>query len=84
MDFALNTYMNHAGLRVRDARSSSLAEKAQAAPDKDKWLPFFPKTKKVTELLRKYLLVQRSTGDNLGKPSPSLHLPPCCLCMGRP
>ncbi|XP_077757294.1 rho guanine nucleotide exchange factor 11 isoform X5 [Canis aureus] len=46
MDFALNTYMNHAGLRVRDVRSSSLAEKAQAAPDKDKWLPFFPKTKK--------------------------------------
>ncbi|XP_032173965.1 rho guanine nucleotide exchange factor 11 isoform X7 [Mustela erminea] len=46
MDFALNAYMSHAGLRVREARPSSAAEKAQAAPDKDKWLPFFPKTKK--------------------------------------
>nr|XP_017201265.1 rho guanine nucleotide exchange factor 11 isoform X7 [Oryctolagus cuniculus] len=46
MDFALNTYMSHAGIRLREARPSSTAEKAQAAPDKDKWLPFFPKTKK--------------------------------------
>uniref|UniRef100_A0A673U7G6 Rho guanine nucleotide exchange factor 11 n=1 Tax=Suricata suricatta TaxID=37032 RepID=A0A673U7G6_SURSU len=46
MDFALNAYMSHAGLRPREARPSSAAEKAQAAPDKDKWLPFFPKTKK--------------------------------------
>ncbi|XP_059269593.1 rho guanine nucleotide exchange factor 11 isoform X8 [Mustela nigripes] len=46
MDFALNAYMSHAGLRLREARPSSAAEKAQAAPDKDKWLPFFPKTKK--------------------------------------
>ncbi|XP_070252486.1 rho guanine nucleotide exchange factor 11 isoform X2 [Myotis yumanensis] len=47
MDFALNTYMSHAGIRLREARSSSMAEKAPlSAPDKDKWLPFFPKTKK--------------------------------------
>ncbi|XP_014445892.1 rho guanine nucleotide exchange factor 11 isoform X3 [Tupaia chinensis] len=46
MDFALNTYMSHAGIRLREARPSSTTEKAQAAPDKDKWLPFFPKTKK--------------------------------------
>ncbi|XP_022346875.1 rho guanine nucleotide exchange factor 11 isoform X5 [Enhydra lutris kenyoni] len=46
MDFALNAYMSHAGLRLREARPSSAAEKAQAAPDRDKWLPFFPKTKK--------------------------------------
>ncbi|XP_035974146.2 rho guanine nucleotide exchange factor 11 isoform X9 [Halichoerus grypus] len=46
MDFVLNTYMSHAGLRLREARPSGTAEKAQAAPDKDKWLPFFPKTKK--------------------------------------
>ncbi|XP_058395485.1 rho guanine nucleotide exchange factor 11 isoform X5 [Diceros bicornis minor] len=46
MDFALNTYMSHAGIRLREARSSNTAEKAQSAPDKDKWLPFFPKTKK--------------------------------------
>uniref|UniRef100_A0A452RHH0 Rho guanine nucleotide exchange factor 11 n=1 Tax=Ursus americanus TaxID=9643 RepID=A0A452RHH0_URSAM len=46
MDFVLNTYMGYAGLRLREARPSGTAEKAQAAPDKDKWLPFFPKTKK--------------------------------------
>lgn len=47
MDFALNTYMSHAGIRLREARSSNAAEKAPlSAPDKDKWLPFFPKTKK--------------------------------------
>uniref|UniRef100_A0A8D0ZZX2 Rho guanine nucleotide exchange factor 11 n=1 Tax=Sus scrofa TaxID=9823 RepID=A0A8D0ZZX2_PIG len=46
MDFALNTYMSHAGIRLRETRPSNAAEKAQSAPDKDKWLPFFPKTKK--------------------------------------
>ncbi|XP_042537625.1 rho guanine nucleotide exchange factor 11 isoform X1 [Dipodomys spectabilis] len=46
MGFALNTYMNHAGIRLREARPSNTAEKAQSAPDKDKWLPFFPKAKK--------------------------------------
>ncbi|KAM6217194.1 rho guanine nucleotide exchange factor 11 [Rhynchocyon petersi] len=46
MDFALNTYMSHAGIRLREARPSNPAEKTQSAPDKDKWLPFFPKTKK--------------------------------------
>ncbi|XP_006861801.1 PREDICTED: rho guanine nucleotide exchange factor 11 [Chrysochloris asiatica] len=46
MDFALNTYMCHAGIRLREPRPSNPAEKAPAAPDKDKWLPFFPKTKK--------------------------------------
>ncbi|XP_055452499.1 rho guanine nucleotide exchange factor 11 isoform X2 [Psammomys obesus] len=46
MDFAVNTYMSHAGIRLRESRHSSTAEKAQSAPDKDKWLPFFPKTKK--------------------------------------
>lgn len=48
MDFALNTYMSHAGIRLREARSSIAAEKAPL-PAPDKWLPFFPKTKKVTE-----------------------------------
>ncbi|XP_053772148.1 rho guanine nucleotide exchange factor 11 isoform X4 [Desmodus rotundus] len=46
MDFALSTYMSHAGIRLREARPSNTAEKAPSAPDKDKWLPFFPKTKK--------------------------------------
>ncbi|XP_043857114.1 rho guanine nucleotide exchange factor 11 isoform X4 [Dromiciops gliroides] len=45
MDFALNTYMSHAGIRLREARPST-AEKSQTIPDKEKWLPFFPKTKK--------------------------------------
>lgn len=46
MDFAVNTYMSHAGIRFREPRPSCTAEKTQSAPDKDKWLPFFPKTKK--------------------------------------
>ncbi|XP_061258972.1 rho guanine nucleotide exchange factor 11 isoform X8 [Bos javanicus] len=46
MGFALNTYMSHAGIRLRETRPPNTAEKAQSAPDKDKWLPFFPKTKK--------------------------------------
>lgn len=46
MDFAVNTYMSHAGIRLRESRPSCTAEKTQSAPDKDKWLPFFPKTKK--------------------------------------
>lgn len=48
MALALNAYLSHAGIRLREARPSSTAEKAPSAPDKDKWLPFFPKTKKVT------------------------------------
>ncbi|XP_060057628.1 rho guanine nucleotide exchange factor 11 isoform X2 [Erinaceus europaeus] len=46
MAFALNTYMSHTGIRLREARPTSTTEKVQSAPDKDKWLPFFPKTKK--------------------------------------
>ncbi|XP_039706833.1 rho guanine nucleotide exchange factor 11-like isoform X2 [Pteropus medius] len=46
MALALNAYLSHAGIRLREARPSSTAEKAPSAPDKDKWLPFFPKTKK--------------------------------------
>uniref|UniRef100_A0A8C6N0A3 Rho guanine nucleotide exchange factor 11 n=1 Tax=Mus spicilegus TaxID=10103 RepID=A0A8C6N0A3_MUSSI len=46
MDFAVNTYMSHTGIRLRESRPSSTTEKTQSAPDKDKWLPFFPKTKK--------------------------------------
>ncbi|XP_042692189.1 rho guanine nucleotide exchange factor 11 isoform X2 [Centrocercus urophasianus] len=46
MAFALSTYMNHTGIRSREPRVASSSEKAQALPDKDKWLPFFPKAKK--------------------------------------
>ncbi|XP_068778153.1 rho guanine nucleotide exchange factor 11 isoform X2 [Struthio camelus] len=46
MAFALSTYMNHTGIRIREPRLASTSEKAQSLPDKDKWLPFFPKTKK--------------------------------------
>ncbi|XP_010221400.1 PREDICTED: rho guanine nucleotide exchange factor 11-like [Tinamus guttatus] len=46
MAFALSTYMNHTGIRSREPRGAGAGEKAQALPDKDKWLPFFPKTKK--------------------------------------
>ncbi|NXX57331.1 ARHGB factor, partial [Scopus umbretta] len=46
MAFALSTYMNHTGIRSREPRAASTSEKAQSLPDRDKWLPFFPKTKK--------------------------------------
>ncbi|NXS40020.1 ARHGB factor, partial [Balaeniceps rex] len=46
MAFALSTYMNHTGIRSREPRVASTSEKAQSLPDRDKWLPFFPKTKK--------------------------------------
>ncbi|NXN15118.1 ARHGB factor, partial [Indicator maculatus] len=46
MAFALSTYMNHTGIRSRELRLAGATEKSQALPDRDKWLPFFPKTKK--------------------------------------
>ncbi|NWU89331.1 ARHGB factor, partial [Upupa epops] len=46
MAFALSTYMNHTGIRSREPRTAGASEKAQSLPDRDKWLPFFPKTKK--------------------------------------
>ncbi|NXE16719.1 ARHGB factor, partial [Lophotis ruficrista] len=46
MAFALSTYMNHTGIRSREPRAAGTGEKAQSLPDRDKWLPFFPKTKK--------------------------------------
>ncbi|NWH63656.1 ARHGB factor, partial [Geococcyx californianus] len=46
MAFALSTYMNHTGIRSREPRGAGTSEKAQSLPDRDKWLPFFPKTKK--------------------------------------
>ncbi|XP_069460652.1 rho guanine nucleotide exchange factor 11 isoform X2 [Ambystoma mexicanum] len=48
MAFALNTYMTYVGIRTRDARPASTSEKSPAFPDKDKWLPFFPKAKKTS------------------------------------
>ncbi|NXC25395.1 ARHGB factor, partial [Campylorhamphus procurvoides] len=46
MAFALSTYMTHTGIRGRDPRPAGTSEKVQALPDRDKWLPFFPKAKK--------------------------------------
>ncbi|NXM77218.1 ARHGB factor, partial [Serilophus lunatus] len=46
MAFALSTYMNHTGIRVREPRIPGATEKVQSLPDRDKWLPFFPKAKK--------------------------------------
>ncbi|KAG8519940.1 LOW QUALITY PROTEIN: Rho guanine nucleotide exchange factor 11, partial [Galemys pyrenaicus] len=53
MDFAVSTYMSHVGIRLRETRPYSTAEKAPSAPDKDKWLPFFPKTKKQSSNAKK-------------------------------
>ncbi|XP_065430265.1 rho guanine nucleotide exchange factor 11 isoform X17 [Chrysemys picta bellii] len=53
MAFALSTYMSHTGIRMREARPASSSEKSQAFPDKDKWLPFFPKAKKQSSSTKK-------------------------------
>ncbi|XP_075764087.1 rho guanine nucleotide exchange factor 11 isoform X3 [Pelodiscus sinensis] len=53
MAFALSTYMSHTGIRMREARPTSTSEKSQAFPDKDKWLPFFPKAKKQSSSAKK-------------------------------
>ncbi|XP_033614107.1 rho guanine nucleotide exchange factor 11 isoform X12 [Fukomys damarensis] len=76
MDFALNTYMSHAGIRLREARPSNTAEKSQSAPDKDKWLPFFPKTKKQSSNSKKEKDVLEDKKRNpilkyIGKPKSS-------------
>ncbi|XP_040608466.1 rho guanine nucleotide exchange factor 11 isoform X4 [Mesocricetus auratus] len=76
MGFALNTYMSHAGIRLRESRPSSTAEKAQSAPDKDKWLPFFPKTKKQSSNSKKEKDVLEDKKRNpilryIGKPKSS-------------
>ncbi|NXS85401.1 ARHGB factor, partial [Erpornis zantholeuca] len=41
--FALGTFLAHSGIRLREPRAPGASEKL---PDKDKWLPFFPKAKK--------------------------------------
>ncbi|KAM5129166.1 rho guanine nucleotide exchange factor 11 isoform 2-T2 [Mantella aurantiaca] len=46
MNFALRTYMSHAGISFREFPSASVSEKSQSIPDKDKWLPFLNKAKK--------------------------------------
>ncbi|XP_043357791.1 rho guanine nucleotide exchange factor 11 isoform X10 [Dermochelys coriacea] len=53
MAFALSTYMSHTGIRMREARPASTSEKSQGFPDKDKWLPFFPKAKKQSSSTKK-------------------------------
>uniref|UniRef100_H1A431 Rho guanine nucleotide exchange factor 11 n=1 Tax=Taeniopygia guttata TaxID=59729 RepID=H1A431_TAEGU len=50
MAFALSTFMAHAGIRPREFREFRESQNPGASekiPDKDKWLPFFPKAKKV-------------------------------------
>lgn len=51
MAFALSTYMSHTGIRSREPRVAGAGEKAPALPDRDKWLAFFPKAKKVGGLV---------------------------------
>ncbi|KAK2525035.1 rho guanine nucleotide exchange factor 11 [Columba guinea] len=52
MAFALSTYMSHTGIRSREPRVAGAGEKAPSLPDRDKWLPFFPKAKKRNPILK--------------------------------
>lgn len=81
MDFAVNTYMSHTGIRLRESRPSSTAEKTQSAPDKDKWLPFFPKTKKVTTA---HSLAVRSSAMCGGRPGKPFHSFPATSLFSKP
>uniref|UniRef100_A0A8C4WEP3 Rho guanine nucleotide exchange factor 11 n=1 Tax=Gopherus evgoodei TaxID=1825980 RepID=A0A8C4WEP3_9SAUR len=76
MAFALSTYMSHTGIRMREARPASTSEKSQAFPDKDKWLPFFPKAKKQSSSTKKDKDVMEDKKRNpilkyIGKPKSS-------------
>nr|XP_054509180.1 rho guanine nucleotide exchange factor 11 [Agelaius phoeniceus] len=56
MAFALSTFMAHAGIRPREFRECRESRECrnpgapEKLPDKDKWLPFFPKAKKLPAL----------------------------------
>ncbi|NXA00389.1 ARHGB factor, partial [Nesospiza acunhae] len=74
MAFALSTFMAHAGIRprefreFRESRNPSAPEKL---PDKDKWLPFFPKAKKSSSSRKEKEQRQNPILKYIGKPRSS-------------
>uniref|UniRef100_A0A8C3MTE4 Uncharacterized protein n=1 Tax=Geospiza parvula TaxID=87175 RepID=A0A8C3MTE4_GEOPR len=77
MAFALSTFMAHAGIRPREPREfrefreSRSAGAPEKLPDKDKWLPFFPKAKKSSSSRKEKEQRQNPILKYIGKPRSS-------------
>ncbi|XP_041331478.1 rho guanine nucleotide exchange factor 11 [Pyrgilauda ruficollis] len=74
MAFALSTFMAHAGIRPREFRESRESRNPGASeklPDKDKWLPFFPKAKKSSSSRKEKEQRQNPILKYIGKPRSS-------------
>ncbi|XP_039568980.1 rho guanine nucleotide exchange factor 11 [Passer montanus] len=74
MAFALSTFMAHAGIRPREFRESRESRNPGAPeklPDKDKWLPFFPKAKKSSSSRKEKEQRQNPILKYIGKPRSS-------------
>ncbi|XP_050840327.1 rho guanine nucleotide exchange factor 11 [Serinus canaria] len=74
MAFALSTFMAHAGIRPREpreCRESRECRGPEKLPDKDKWLPFFPKAKKSSSSRKEKEQRQNPILKYIGKPRSS-------------
>ncbi|KAM3657169.1 rho guanine nucleotide exchange factor 11 [Ammospiza maritima maritima] len=71
MAFALSTFMAHAGIRPREFREPRECRNPEKLPDKDKWLPFFPKAKKSSSSRKEKEQRQNPILKYIGKPRSS-------------
>ncbi|KAM6999219.1 rho guanine nucleotide exchange factor 11 [Passerculus sandwichensis] len=77
MAFALSTFMAHAGIRprefreFRESREPRECRNPEKLPDKDKWLPFFPKAKKSSSSRKEKEQRQNPILKYIGKPRSS-------------
>ncbi|XP_071273438.1 rho guanine nucleotide exchange factor 11-like isoform X11 [Agelaius tricolor] len=77
MAFALSTFMAHAGIRPRELRECRESRECrnpgapEKLPDKDKWLPFFPKAKKSSSSRKEKEQRQNPILKYIGKPRSS-------------
>ncbi|XP_068030845.1 rho guanine nucleotide exchange factor 11 [Anomalospiza imberbis] len=72
--FVLSTFMAHAGIRpreFREFRESRNPGASEKIPDKDKWLPFFPKAKKSSSSRKEKEQRQNPILKYIGKPRSS-------------
>ncbi|XP_072774736.1 rho guanine nucleotide exchange factor 11 isoform X4 [Taeniopygia guttata] len=91
MAFALSTFMAHAGIRPREFREFRESQNPGASekiPDKDKWLPFFPKAKKSSSSRKEKEQRQNPILKYIGKPRSSsqstFHVPLSPTEGGKP
>ncbi|XP_077645464.1 rho guanine nucleotide exchange factor 11-like [Lonchura striata] len=91
MAFALSTFMAHAGIQpreFREFRESRNPGASEKIPDKDKWLPFFPKAKKSSSSRKEKEQRQNPILKYIGKPRSSsqstFHVPLSPTEAGKP